>query len=421
MMTLSSFICSCSDDSESDSPANTDADTDSDADADSDADSDTDTDSDTDSDTDADTDSDTDADTDADTDTDSDTDTDTDTDTDSNTDTDVDSDSDGDRMPVNPNANDTTRTVLQYLYDISGKSILSGQESIFWEGGYTGEMLQPTVRDQYVYERTGKYPALFSTDFGDVDTGTTDGRQNIVTLARQYWKEGALIQLHYHMIQPTEEDGSGFATMNIGDYPGEYIDDMLADGTELNRIYLERLDEIAGYLQQLEDDDITVLWRPFHEMNGNWFWWSHQERFVEMWIHQFKYFTEHHGLDNLLWVWSCNWWWADADGLNLPDPHYPGHDYVDILGVDIYADITHGHSYDDYIYDHMMEMAAGRPIAITENGVMPDVPHIRERQPNWVFWVTWHEYEKAYNGNTDEVYDAVYGDPSVITRDEVDF
>jgi mannan endo-1,4-beta-mannosidase len=198
-------------------------------------------------------------------------------------------------------------------------------------------------------------------------------------------------------------------------YAAENIDRMLSPGDPLEVEHRRRLDEVADYLEQLEAEGIAVLWRPFHEMNGDWFWWGQQARFKDLWVGMWNHFTETRQLDNLLWVFSVNYWGEGA--ADDPELYYPGDAYVDVLGVDVYTE--YGHSYAQSNHDGLRALAPGKPIAITENGEMPNVPALRGTQPNWVYWSTWWGFETAESGNPDSLYQAVYGDPATLTQSEV--
>ena len=99
------------------------------------------------------------------------------------------------------------------------------------------------------------------------------------------------------------------------------------EGTWENKVFTEDLKNAAAYLKLLRDADIPVLWRPFHEAAGGWFWWGKDAAsFKSLWIAMFNYFKTE-GLDNLIWVWTTEG--DDADW-------YPGDQFVDIVGRDIY-------------------------------------------------------------------------------------
>ena len=311
--------------------------------------------------------------------------------------------------PANPNASAATKATLNYLYQISGKGILAGQESMMWDHGSGAHS---SSRDKYVFDKTGKYPAYYSSDFGDVNAvSELAQRQRVVDNCIQRHNEGAIISLSWHAVQPDKPEEGGFNTMHIGNYASGNIDKMLTTGDPLNVEWLKRLDAIAGYLKQLQDNGVVVLWRPFHEMNGDWFWWCLQPRYKDLWKQEFDRFTTYHKLNNLLWVFSCNYY---SEGDQTVKNLYSGHQYVDILGVDVY--LEYGHQYAKFIHDDLLTLGDNRPIGITENGQMPDVSVIKTTMPKFCFWLTWFGFE---NKSDDNLYRRNYDDAYTITEDEV--
>ncbi len=118
-----------------------------------------------------------------------------------------------------------------------------------------------------------------------------------------------------------------------------------------------------------------------------------------------------------MWVFSANYWSGNAEKAN-PRYYYPGHQYVDMLGCDVYT--NYGHSFSKSCHDSLRAVGGGKPIAITENGTMPtNFSAWRTEQPYWVYWLTWWGFEGAGMGNTDALYTEVYSDPSVITQDKI--
>lgn len=309
--------------------------------------------------------------------------------------------------PSNPSATQGAMDLLTFMYSISGKKILSGQESMFFDGSF------PSCRDQHVFQMTGKYPAVYATDFGDVNTGNLGDRHKVVSNCIAYARAGSIISIQYHMTQPDLEDGAGFAAMNIKGSTYTKMDEILTSGSMLNTIFNQRLDELAGYLKTLDDNSVTVIFRPFHEMNGDFFWWSWQSRFKELWIYTWKYLTELKKCNNLLWMFSVNYWSGSVEKAD-PRNYYPGDQFVDMLGMDVYT--NYGHSYSKACHDTLRELGNGRPIAITENGNFPmDFAAWRSEQPYWVYFMTWWGFEGDEKGNTQLLYDEVYGHHSVIT------
>lgn len=312
--------------------------------------------------------------------------------------------------PCNPNACAEAKALYQFLQDISGKQILSGQESMLSDG-------VPSSRDRYIFERVGKYPAVYCTDFGDVGKTNLTDRRKVVSNCVKYSDSGSIIAIQYHMIQPDVADGSGFDAMHIKGSTYNKIGEILTEGSALNTEFKKRLDEIAGYFSTMQERGVAVLWRPFHEMNGDFFWWSYQDRFKELWKYTWKYLTETKKCNNLLWVFGVNHYPQGASGKAAPSYYYPGHEYVDVLSVDIYTE--YGHKYEKRVHDDLRTLGGGKPIAIAENGTMPDIGAIKADQPYWTYWCTWWGFEGSNKGNTDALYNKNYSDPSVLTRDEL--
>ena len=179
--------------------------------------------------------------------------------------------------------------------------------------------------------------------------------------------------------------------------------------TEYNHLIRE-IDQVAEFLKRLRDAGVPVLWRPYHEMNGGWFWWGKKSRFADLWNIMFDRYTRHHGLDNLLWVWNPNAPNAYADPY---DRYYPGHDKVDILAADIYDN-----DYKQSHHDQLVKLGGGKPVAIGENGELPNPGLLQTSQPGWTWFMTWGKMLRE--NNRDNTIRAVYAHPYVLTRDEID-
>jgi mannan endo-1,4-beta-mannosidase len=113
--------------------------------------------------------------------------------------------------------------------------------------------------------------------------------------------------------------------------------ELITPGTAVNDTWMSWLDEVGAGLQELEDDGVTVLWRPMSEMNGAWFWWGRRPRqeYVDVWRHMFDHFRDTWKLHNLLWVYESA---SAVHALTPADYYYPGDDYVDVMGHNLYDD-----------------------------------------------------------------------------------
>ena len=332
--------------------------------------------------------------------------------------------------PSNPAASAQARQLLTYLQNLGGQGILSGQLSMLNEA--TNDTTQ---RERYQMARDGgRMPAIYASNLGDWPMGYQDSI--VHTIEHKWAKSGGqqVVMLCWHAVQPDTPQSLGYSAMSrfsaTSPYPRERIDSMLTPGTRLYAEWRHRLDTAAGYLEELRSAGIPVIWRPFHENNGAFFWWGQQPRFKELWRQMYTYYTDSLHLDNLLWAYSMCWF---GEGDRWIDSLYPGHSYVDLLGADIYPG-SYGQDYSPWIYQTLLSKAEGRPIGITENGTMPDVPVLKYTQPKWTFFCTWWGYEvdtmwaNAYYHpagytiqNPDALYARVYGDPYTLTRERIDF
>ena len=181
------------------------------------------------------------------------------------------------------------------------------------------------------------------------------------------------------------------------------------DGTEANRRLLDGLDHAVPYLKRLQSDGVPILWRPFHEMDGGWFWWGRggAENFVRLWRLMYDRYTHVHGLRNLIWVLGFSDATADLR------PWYPGDDVVDILGGDSYKVGAQGD-----LYRRCAALApAGMPIVFHECGQIPTRAERDAAAAPWAYFMVWHTswLTDSSKGNTPESLRAIYRDSSFVT------
>jgi mannan endo-1,4-beta-mannosidase len=305
---------------------------------------------------------------------------------------------------INPNASAGVKNTLGFLYDIKGKNILSGQQN------YNSDL---NVFSDSAKNITGKYPAVWGSDFilwGDKDLGT-----QIVNEAIKKSREGYLITLMWHEGRPTDEPPYDWKKSIQGKLTDAEWNELVTPGTMLNKKWLAQIDVIAGYLKQLQDAGVTVLWRPYHEMNGVWFWWGNKKGengITRLWKMMYDRYTNYHHLNNLIWVWGAN-------GLrDIPfdeaydyKDYYPGANYVDVLGADVYH-----FDYEQKDYEELLKLAKGKPIALTETGEVPK-PEILQVQPQWTWFMVWTSW--LWTDNTHTEIKQIYNLPQTLNHEEV--
>lgn len=305
-------------------------------------------------------------------------------------------------LTVNKEASESAKNLLQLLYNIKGSYTIAGQHSYL------------EVPDQYsdrLQQITGSAPALKGYELGGILNQSAAQlkreREQVVNSAIKWHKAGGIIAMTYHVHMPGE--CFCWANVNNGGITQEKFKEIITPGTDLYNKHLEDLDSAAVFLKKLRDAEVPVLWRPYHEMNGGWFWWGKQAEFVKLWDIMYERFTEVHELNNLLWVWSPN---APDEWTDPFEPYYVGPEKADVLAVDIYYN-----RYKQQHYDQLSELAKGKPVAIGENGQLPSPALLNSEQKNYVWFMTWgKELEET---NSKPVIQDLYEQARILTYDKL--
>ena len=305
--------------------------------------------------------------------------------------------------PVNPHATPEARALLAYIDSISGQGTVSGQHNYPNEGSRWTDL---------AYDLTGKYPGLFGQDFGfsaGDDKDSVLSRPAMIEEVKRQYQHGALIALTWHEVRPTDDEPVTFRDSVQGHLTDYEWHELLTPGTPLYNRWCAQVDVVAGYLRQLQDAHIPVLFRAYHEMNGAWFWWggrAGKDGSAALYRQIYDRFVNVHHLDNLVWVWNVN---APNPGWPPESEYYPGAQYADMVTMDIYGEFKQ-----DY-YNSMLAVAAGKPIALAEVGGLPS-PDVLEKQPRWAYFMCWSEIIRT--GNSLDKVLALYNSPRVISRDD---
>ncbi|MDE5964204.1 MAG: glycoside hydrolase family 26 protein, partial [Eubacterium sp.] len=252
----------------------------------------------------------------------------------------------------------------------------------------------------YIYNTTGKLPAMRGLDFMD------DDFESVVQRSIDWWNKGGLVTICWHC-------GSDF-TDSYDECIGDEIDNwdlILTDGTPENKAFIESMDKAGNALLKLQAEGVTVLWRPFHEFDGKWFWWGKggADNFKKLWIMMYKHFTNDLGLNNLIWVLGYS-----HNGKNV-SKLYPGDEYCDIVGADSYEVSENGA--EARLFSNVKNVTQGRkPLFFHECGLIPTEEQLKQTQ--WCSFMAWHT-EYLINTNTKEHMNEIYNSDYVITLDEL--
>jgi cellobiose epimerase len=304
--------------------------------------------------------------------------------------------------PVNKNATPAARGLLEYLYSIRGRHIL---------GGHHNDAAKPDTFISRVGELAGRTPQVWGADF--ITYYKEGAARRIVEEAYKKWKEGYIITLMWHAGRPQDDPPFGWKeSVQAKLTDAEWIA-LTTPGTTLHARWTSQVDTIATYLKQLRDLGVPVLWRPYHELNGVWFWWGNRkgpDGSAKLWRMLFDRFVNYHKLDNLIWVWNTNAprllpndeAWAYED-------YFPGVEHVDVLAADVYhRDYKQSH------HDQLLQLGQGKIIALGEVGEVP-TPAILANQPMWTWFMIWANFVNT-NNSPEEIRN-LYNSPRVLSHE----
>jgi hypothetical protein len=304
--------------------------------------------------------------------------------------------------PITPEASPETRSLMAYFSSIYGKQIISGQQE-YWQPKEHG-----SFEEKYLQEKTGKLPGLVGMDLSGYTSAWRDTNHVVAQHAIDLFNEQqVLVALCWHWRAPM--DGPSFYTKETK----FDITRAVTPGTPEHAAVLADIDLIADELTVLRDAHVPVLWRPLHEANGRWFWWGAHgpEPFQQLWQLMYEQLAIKRHLTNLIWVYSPG---AETDLAAW----YPGDAYVDIIGQDLYPmDGNHGVARD--VFDELKTLGGQRkPVALAENGPVPDPAALVKEKAGWLFFTTWSG-DILTKANTSGQLHALFNDPYVLNQGDL--
>lgn len=221
---------------------------------------------------------------------------------------------------------------------------------------------------------TGDYPAVMGFDLGKLELDSKENldgvpfdrmRQEIIA----QFKRGGIITLSWHPWNPVTGE-------NAWDPKGDAVNAILEGGAQQKKFesWLKKVADFINSLQTCCGKKVPVIFRPWHEMNGGWFWWGANsctpEQYKMLYIKTYVTLMKA-GCDNIVWAWSPNL--SDKKDVDSFLKCYPGGDFVDLIGVDIYEFDDSDVNYQKNLVETLdvMKLAAekvGKMAALTETG-----------------------------------------------------
>jgi mannan endo-1,4-beta-mannosidase len=299
----------------------------------------------------------------------------------------------------------TKAALINYLASISGQSTVSGQHN-------REPNSDPTRYTRLAQGITGQTPGLWGGDFL-FEAADVSNRQTMINEAIRQWQGGSIVSLTWHMCPPTIGSTCSWNEAGIlGSLNDTQWGQLITNGSSLNNAWKNRLNEVVPFLRQLQNAGVPAIWRPIHEMNEGWSWWGGRpgangsRRLYQI---TYDYLVGTQGLTNLVWTWNIK-------DLNMGSigEYWPGPSYVDVASLDVWVKMEPS----AYDYQQMLNIAAGKPIALAEVGRVPS-PALMNAQPRWTWWMVWAEWltDPAYNNNA--AVQQSYFHSRVLNRGEI--
>ncbi|MBR0140981.1 MAG: glycoside hydrolase [Ruminococcus sp.] len=324
-----------------------------------------------------------------------------------------------DGTPVNSNASDSAKELMEFFSENYGEYIISAQ--------YVSDSTDKEL--ELVNKTTGKYPVIRCSALNNKGENFDTCKEDINS-AKKWHTNGGIVSLMWYWEAPSKKSSvyteetdfklsDAVTDIDISNMSQEDIRGLYGEGQISEQCYglIRDMDNMAELLKELKDENIPVLWRPLHEAYGNWFWWGADGEEAYSWLWQLMYdrYTEFFGLDNLIWVWNGQ----SSNTLVAKNT-------FDIAALDIYLDPEEdfGSRYEQFIAMQKI-VGADKLIAISECSRVPDVDTAFRDNTVWLFSGQWYgEYISDSKGNYSETYcpradfARFYNSEGVLTLDE---
>lgn len=263
-----------------------------------------------------------------------------------------------------------------------------------------------------VLETVGDYPALMGFDLGGIEM---DDKKNLdsVPFTRihdeliAHYERGGIVTISWHPRNPL----TGGTAWDVTD--STVVKNILPGGKchAKFQTWMQRVGDFLVTLKPKKGQPVPIIFRPWHENNGSWFWWGQKlctdNEYRQLW-NMLQDYLNGRGLDNLLWSYSPNLdgGWTEERFLQ----RYPGNDRVTLIGEDAYqwgteADFVSQVTADlNFLSDFAKRN--GKLLAMTECGLknMPDttwwtrvLKPVMDRYPISYF-LLWRNYKEEYFG-----------------------
>ena len=268
-------------------------------------------------------------------------------------------------LPIDKKATKQTVKLYNNLKKLLNKGIMFGhQDDLAYGVGWKYEPGRSDIKDV-----TGDYPAVYGFELGRLEKDQPVNLDSVPfdkmkVFIRQSYDRGGVITLSWHLNNPLTGKTAWDAA------PGT-VASILPGGAK-NYLYKSWLDRVASFLLDLKGKNgeaIPIIFRPFHELNGSWFWWgknhSTPEELKDIWQFTVRYLRDTKNVHNLLYAFNTDRFSSKEEYLE----RYPGDEWVDVVGFDIYQRNTGTAANAQFVTDIDKMLSTLESIALEKNKI----------------------------------------------------
>lgn len=235
-------------------------------------------------------------------------------------------------MPVDKKATPQTVNLYNNLKALLQKGIMFGhQDDLAYGVGWKYEKGRSDIKDV-----TGDYPAVQGYEIGHLELDSAVNLDSVPfekmkDFIRTTYAKGGITTISWHLRNPL--------TGKTAWDPAKGTVASILPGGEKHQLYKNWLDKVALFMMDLKGsrgEAIPVIFRPFHELNGNWFWWGKAhctpEEYKALYRFTVAYLRNTKKLHHLLYAFNTDRFSSEEEY----NERYPGDEWVDVVGFDIY-------------------------------------------------------------------------------------
>jgi mannan endo-1,4-beta-mannosidase len=247
-------------------------------------------------------------------------------------------------FPADKKATKETVTLFRSLYNLQKNGVMYGHQDDLMYGSTWWYIKDRSDTKDF----TGDYPAIAGFELGHLELGNERSLDSVsfTQIAEQikvHYKRGGVITISWHADNPLTMQDPGSKSRRQGGTAWdvsskEVVASILPGGTN-NALFNAWLERLATFFRGLKDDNgtpIPIIFRPFHEHSGSFFWWGTgictDDEYSDLWRYTVLFLRDKKNIHNILYAYNTD----RVTSLEQYMRGYPGDDVIDMLSIDMY-------------------------------------------------------------------------------------